>query len=744
MGLSFLSPLLFAGVGLLVVPFLIHQIRKPEREPLRFSSLLFIPNVPKDVVERRRIQHFWLMLLRMLLFLLLVLAFTRPYWKALAALEEDQAPGRHLILLDRSWSMGAAGVFEKAKEEALAIISGLGEGDRVGVVAFAQSHEELAPLFSSVEGAGGAGAAGSHEGARRAIEGATLTMERTAYVPALQFSQNRLLAGLNEDEDEDGQDRLFLHVISDFQRIGMPQRHRGWKLAPSIALHPVGVGPSDAGNYAITDIGVKRTQSGDLRILGKVKNWSTTDVEDLVVTLFVNGEEIGQNRLALQGGNATQTSFRLEGHGVGPIEGRLELSADGGRAEGRGPDGLAADNVRYFTWNVPRKKRVLILADEGTVGRPKQQWPPVLFFSRALPQDGDLPWTTEFASQDALGEVIANPAMRPAVVIGADLAGFAAETGEKLLDFAAEGGQVLLVLNESMDIQTLNLSFFSKLGIETTGPKYARTRETRFSLMSWVDLDHEIFAPFRGARFNDFSVLRFHNYLVLEVGDSRDSVRVGAGLEDGSQDTVRVVARFEDDSPAVLEAPYGEGRIIVWAFSVSLDSTNLPKSTRFVPLLHETLGYLCDLEEGALAWLVGQRVSTESLVMDEAGISVVQAPGEAESSELGVADPQQSGRLYLRQAGFFRTKAKDDAEWRQVDAVNVDAKEGDPTPVSLAEFELKLASAPVLPGENDESGIAERVSEESLSTKEEFGHRFLIALFALILLESWYMTSIKR
>ena len=65
MGLSFIAPLLFAGLGLLVGPYLIHQIRRPDREPVKFSSLLFIPDVQKEVIERKRIQHILLMAMRM-------------------------------------------------------------------------------------------------------------------------------------------------------------------------------------------------------------------------------------------------------------------------------------------------------------------------------------------------------------------------------------------------------------------------------------------------------------------------------------------------------------------------------------------------------------------------------------------------------------------------------------------------------------------------------------------------------
>jgi len=78
MPLAFLAPLFLGGLALLVAPWLIHQIRRPERQTTRFSSLMFIPPTRKEVIERRRLQHILLMLLRMAMLVFLALAFARP------------------------------------------------------------------------------------------------------------------------------------------------------------------------------------------------------------------------------------------------------------------------------------------------------------------------------------------------------------------------------------------------------------------------------------------------------------------------------------------------------------------------------------------------------------------------------------------------------------------------------------------------------------------------------------------
>jgi hypothetical protein len=705
MGLSFLAPLFFGGIALLAAPFLIHQIRRPERDPLAFSSILFIPNIPKEVIERRRLQHILLMLLRMLLFLLLALAFTRPYWEDPAAFDADDGPGRHLLLVDASYSMGAGGAFDEAKAKALATLGDIPEEEPVGVVVFGRSHTTAAPIASDSDPQ-----AGSHERARLAIESAELTDEDTAYLPAMQHAQALLTGGL--DEEAEASTRMFLHVISDFQKNGMSDRYTGWKLSPGIQLKAVQVEHGGAMNYALTDVGLKKTQDRGLRILGKVKNWSEDDADELEIKLFMGGAEQASNVLDVKGGNASQTSFTFDVTTDEPLEGHLALTGDG----------VAPDNVRYFTWNPPRKRNVLILADE----KPGLLYPSAMFMSRALPQRIDIPWVASVAAQSELEDALDNPARRPSVIIASDFNGLRRETAARLIEFTSNGGQLLLTLDEGMDYGLLNELLLSPIGTPATGLRYGNLRESRYNVIAWLDFEHEIFVPFAGARFNDFSSLRFHNHYAIEIAADNDQLRV--------------LARFDDDSPAIVEARVGEGRVVVWPFAVLLDWTNLPKTPRFVPILHQTLRYLSGFQEAEVTWDVAQRIGADSVVFDEQGITVVSAPGFAEPVEVTEADLGVDASLFLRHAGFFRTRTPAEDAWRQVDAVNVVSSEGDPALVSIAEFELKLSSAPL--AIDDVNTLASGPASDSI-VRTEYGRYFLIFLVLLLLLESWYMSVLK-
>ena len=706
MGLSLLTPLFLAGLGLLAAPFIIHQIRRPEREPIRFSSVMFIPNVEKEVIERKRIQHILLMLLRMLLLLLLAFAFARPYWKALAAGDDATELVRHVVLLDTSYSMGATGVFDDARRAARKVIGDIASDESVSVMTFAQTLEVVAPFESDSDSS-----AGSKDAARRAIDAAALSQGGTSYLTALELAQQRSVNPGAETEAIPG--RLVFHVISDFQKQGMPQRATGWKLSPSVELELISVGDLDARNFAITDTHIRRSADGSVHVLGKIRNWSDEDEDALAVTLVMNGETIDQNAVTVRARSATQTTFRLEKPVTGNVEGYLELAGDD----------LATDNRRYFTWNPPRKTRILLVSED----RPGERWPSAWFFEQALPTAADSPWETDRATPGEVAEVLGNPARRPKVVVACDVEGTDPALMEQLLDFAETGGQVLFLVNASMDAEALNVTVFSGAPLEATEFRFRSIRETRFEPMSWVDLEHPVFAPFQGTRFNDFSALRFFNFMKLEASEG-----------------AKVLARMDDDSPAIVELSRGLGRVVVWPFALNLEWTNLPKNARFLPLLYETFSYLGGLEEGAVMWEVGERVPGTSLVLDDSGAGVIQLPNASDDVAVRLGDPETARLLLLEEPGFFRTKLANAAAWQQVDATNVDAAEGDLTPIDVGEFQMKVATTALARAERSEAGmIGSNVDADGFVIEKEYGRILLLLLFALALVESWYMSALK-
>jgi hypothetical protein len=621
--MSFLVPLFFAGVVLLVVPWLVHRIRRPERERVRFSSLMFVPDIKREVIERRRVQHILLMVLRMMLLALLVFAFARPFQEVLLGADVSSEEGtHHVILLDASLSMGANDIWEEAKRQAIAVLDEVKAGDQVGVIRFGQSALVDMPLSEDVSLA------------RQAVMGADWTWEKGNSLVGLQASAD-MLTGKQDV-------RRVVHLVSDFQATGLPTIETGWALPGHMRLHPVVIGDGSWTNVSVDALALRSVGQQTLQVRARVKNWQGT--EALNVRLWLDGEVMDAKTFSVVQGHASQVRFDVP-----------ERALQGFVAVG-GSDGLVGDNRQFFTYQPAPKHRVLVLQSGSLHG----------LMLAAVPDVSDLPWQMGIAEAMDLVPALND---KPKVVVVGNMH---SEILTGLRNYVQAGGNLFLPLEKGADAQLLN-QLLEGSGIQVEAPKSEKQQVP----LAWVDLKHRIFYPFRGAKFNDFSSIRYTGYHQLKV------------------DTGTVLARFEGDDVIMAEAQLGQGRVLVWAGGLALDRSNLARSPRFVPLIHETLRYLSGEEVDPPLFFVGDIVGTGQI--DKPGVHTT-----------------ENGREV---------------------AVNVDGAESDPRQVTPAEFEIRMCEAPVL----YRAGEAEAASVVGGNLiKEEYGYWILMVMFGALLLEHCY------
>jgi hypothetical protein len=200
--MSFLAPLFFAGLAAIAVPILVHLIQRERKTIVAFPSLMFIRKIPYQSVERRRIHNWFLLMMRVAAMVLLVAAFTRPFFavdpvKAAAAMGGAREV---VILLDRSASMGYGDHWAKAQAEARKIAESIGGSDKGTLVLFGTGAEEAVRA--------------TPDGGRisAAIADAKVSSDATRYAPALRLAQSIL--------SRSALPRKQAVLISDFQRSG--------------------------------------------------------------------------------------------------------------------------------------------------------------------------------------------------------------------------------------------------------------------------------------------------------------------------------------------------------------------------------------------------------------------------------------------------------------------------------------------------------------------------------------------
>ncbi|UCG48348.1 MAG: BatA domain-containing protein, partial [Phycisphaerales bacterium] len=127
--MSFLYPLLLAGVAAIGLPILAHMIRSKARKRVEFSSLMFVPVTLPRFSKRSRIEHVLLLILRCAVFCLLAFAFSRPFFKQAPTENPTGLAKRTALLIDTSASMRRAGLWGGALGEARSVLKDAGPAD---------------------------------------------------------------------------------------------------------------------------------------------------------------------------------------------------------------------------------------------------------------------------------------------------------------------------------------------------------------------------------------------------------------------------------------------------------------------------------------------------------------------------------------------------------------------------------------------------------------------------------------
>src|SRR5712692_6372374 len=104
--MSFLTPLFLVGLAALAIPVLVHLIQRERKRVVEFPSLMFVRRIPYQSVRRRRVRHWFLLLMRAAAMALIVAAFARPFLRQAAVAAALSSGSREIaVVLDQSASM---------------------------------------------------------------------------------------------------------------------------------------------------------------------------------------------------------------------------------------------------------------------------------------------------------------------------------------------------------------------------------------------------------------------------------------------------------------------------------------------------------------------------------------------------------------------------------------------------------------------------------------------------------------
>lgn len=702
--MSFLTPLFFAGLAALAVPLIIHLINRERRELVEFPSLMFLQRIPYRSVRRQKLRHIFLLVMRCLALALLVAAFARPFVRRPVVPRAAGAGARELVVLvDRSYSMGAGDHWTRAQDAARRAVASLGPTDRATIVAFDNEAAAVTPPTadrSTLNAAIGA----LHPGA-----------EGTRYAPPLKLA-SQILGGSNLPRRE-------VVLVTDFQRLGWtPQDEITLPAGTILTTVDVAAADSALPDAAIANVTVQRTESDRDRatVAARLTNTGKAPI-DADATLELNGRVAETRHASIPAHSTAQVRFAPTAIPSGTSTGIVRLAI----AEVQG-NRLPADDRYYFT--IAADAGVSVLLVEPSSARANQS----LYLTRAL-DIGDQP-AFRVDVRKAGGLTPADLEGRSLVIFD-EVAPPGGDGAARLREFVNDGGGVLVVAGDALPDGGWNGAWGNVLP-GTIGSVVDRSGDAGGTL-AWIDYDHPVFDAFNAPHSGDFATARFLRYRRLTV-QADSAAQHGKAAAPDSVTGTHVLARFDDGGIALAEQRVGRGKVMVWTSTLDNYWNDLALQPVFLPFMHQLAKY-AGRYSGARPWFTAGEVldlsrHAELTETRKGGPVVVESPSGAKTRLTTASE----GLIPLHEQGFYEIRPEGAARGMgQRLAVNLD-----PAEANLARIDAQELKTAVLAN----GGGVEGAKSSDAPSREDAERRqtiwwYLLALAGILLATETLMSN---
>src|ERR1051325_10653957 len=622
--MSFLTPLFFLGVAALAAPILVHLVRRTRARRDQFPALVVVLQVPQRTIRRRTLHNILWLLLRCLAILLIVIAFTRPFFSGGSAAKDNTAAGATVILIDNSLSMRREGLFAEAQRRAQSALDDARNDEQIALVSFDKRYTVINRFIAD------------KNRVRTGLETLSAGWDGTDYEQALRGAESLL-----SETDTTGPKRIVM--ISDFQPPGWTPASATFKLSNNTQLTTLDVGGNNPpANVAITNVEARGVVFGQKyldNLVVHVSNFSDTPRDHIQVDFQINDQTIDKRDISLNSRDSRVVEFT----GFNLNEGTNRCTIDLVSSD------FAPDNRFYFTLRRETPAKALIV-ENASRGRSDS-----LHLRSALTTDDDLPFT--FAVKSA-GSV--DPASIPdyALVVLNDSGPISPALADALTRFVNGGGQMIVSTGPRTQAESFNAT------LQQISPATLReavqTKTGESVAITEVKFDHPIFEVFQ------------------ERGRLAAANVIGYFRSEPRQNTA-VLARFEDGSPALVEARTGKGRVLLFTSSLGPSWNDLPLTPLYLPFIHQMVRYAGTREENAWYGL-GQTFTVSK--QQDAAPPAIDTPSGARLSETR-STPDGELLVTAREPGFYRLRYSSQPEFT---AVNIDGNEGDFSKLNLQEF----------------------------------------------------------
>lgn len=686
-----LTPLFALAGGILAgVPLLLHMLRRTPAKRMPFSIVRFLaPSLP-NTTKRSTIEHWPLMLLRMLSIALIALAFARPFQRvALDKTASSERSERIAILIDASASMRRDGIREAVAAEVRKATANLDPQDLLSVSVFSETLRTLVRVDEWKV---------TEPGDRsRLIDRAIEDYEPDWLATRTGYAMLESAEEVSRDTGTIASGNIGrVILITDFQQGSTLDELRSGKWPDSVKLDLHIVRPLQAGNAGLSLVDDERTGRMRVRITNSGDSALT---KYLLQTFDSSGQPAGTPFTAEVGMGQRRTFSIPEPVGGIPQIAGVELLGDAHNF----------DNVV----DLPVDEQTMIhVGHAGSVDANDSETMRY-YLQRALDGNEAEPVdVTDLLNADGLA--VPPPQDIRLVFVTESIP----ESLAVSLDSVLKRDGLVIVALKSAEM-TSSLKNLLPPGLAVTE---ASVKD--YAMLGQIDFSSPVFSTFSDARFSDFSSIRFQKYRKLTLNGETSA-------------NVRILAAFDSKDPAMLAYihPSG-GQVLIMATGWHPHDSQWALSTRFAPMIQRLVAMANPSRRAHHLYEVGQRISPAILMGHDAwkllrpnGELLVMAPvtvppDSNNTAEVSSPTPAQTS-IVLDEPGRWSLKSEtaDAAEPISL-LVNVAASESRTEPLPTGQLQA-LGMSPDIAVVRNTSGQPDATRTAQLDAAElEAGQKF--------------------
>jgi hypothetical protein len=573
--MTFLNPLVLFGLAAAAIPILIHLLNLRKLKVVEFSSLRFLKELQRTRVRRLKLRQWLILLLRTLLVVFLILAFSRPAFKGtFAGIGGGQAASTVVILLDDSPSMGLRNdhgrLFDQAKDAAAQLLSMTVPTDQVFLF-------RLSDLFDpSVQPLPIAPSAGL-----KALGGMTVSQYSSAYAPFVARGLRVLAASHNANKE--------LHLLTDAQgtefALTDTTAFSGLSPDPGVRVFVTEVAPSQRDNGAVNSFTLESrllAPQNPMIFKGTITNFGESPISNTLASLYLDGTRVAQQTVSVAPHASAVVTLSAMPKRRGVIEAALHID----------DDLLDIDNIRHAVVRIPERISITCVGTTAADTR---------FPALALTAAVDTAHTGVFAVHQITRDRLQfTDLSREDILVLSNIRTLTAAEATRIIDAVRSGRNLVVFPGKETDYNNLNSSLLAPLEIPGVTPadlSQLAPDKTGFLSFSNVDYHHPVFEGLFGEQAG-----KKGNQPAVES----PHIRTAAGLHPGGRGVP--IISLSDGRPFLCEYPAGKGKVMLFAVESGALWSDFPFKGLFAPLLHRSMVYLASEHVATDDAMVGERL----------------------------------------------------------------------------------------------------------------------------------------